>query len=397
MSNLHAKQGITSDISKSAAIKFVILLCIISLFADMTYEGARSVTGAFLAELGASAIIVGFVAGFGELLGYGLRLILGYLVDKTSRYWTITIVGYLLNLLAVPLLAIAGNWQMAALLIIVERIGKAIRTPARDAMLAHSGQQIGSGWAFGINELLDQTGALLGPLIIAAVVYFKGDYREGFALLLAPAIIALCILLIARMLYPKPQNLETKLNLNAKGMDSTFWLYVISASFLAAGYADFTLMAFHFAKDAIFSNTMIPISYAVAMGISGPTALLFGRIFDRNGFSILIVVTLLSALFAPLVFWGGAYLVFIGVALWSIGLSAHESLMGAVIANMVSSDKRGSAYGIFYTAFGISWFVGSTLMGMLYDVSITYLIIFSVVTQLIAAVLLIFVMKRLNK
>lgn len=389
-------QNASADISKSAAIKFVILLGVISLFADMTYEGARSVTGAFLAELGASATIVGFVAGFGELLGYGLRLISGYLVDRTARYWTITIIGYLLNLIAVPLLALAGNWQMASMLIIIERIGKAIRTPARDAMLAHSGQQIGSGWAFGVNEFLDQMGAMIGPLIIAAVFYLKGDYREGFAILLAPALIAISILFIARTLYPKPQNLETKLNLDAKGMNSTFWIYVISASLVAAGYADFTLMAFHFAKNAILSNTMIPISYAVAMGMSGLAALWFGRIFDRSGFSILIIVTILSSLFAPLVFWGGAYLVFIGVALWSIGLSAHESLMNAVIANMVTTNKRGSAYGVFNTAFGISWFLGSALMGILYDISITYLIIFAVATQLIAAILLYFVMKRLE-
>ena len=176
------------DLSKATALRFVILLGIVSLFADMTYESARSISGPYLATFGASAAVVGFVAGFGELVGYALRLISGYLADRTGKYWTITIVGYACNLLAVPLLALAGHWWVAASLMIIERIGKAIRVPSRDAMLSHAGHKMGMGWVFGLHEALDQLGAMLGPLIVAGILYFKGSYQQSFAILLIPAL-----------------------------------------------------------------------------------------------------------------------------------------------------------------------------------------------------------------
>lgn len=394
--NKPKQKRVFTDINKPSALKFVILIGFISLFADMTYEGARSVTGPYLAQLGANAVIVGFVAGFGELLGYSLRLISGYLADKTARYWTIAFIGYFLNLLAVPLLALTSHWQAAAMLMILERVGKAIRIPSRDAMLSHSAHQLGAGWAFGLHEAMDKTGAMIGPLIIAGVLYFKGDYRDGFLILLAPALICLGILVMARRIYPKPQHLESvSSSLEAKGMNKTFWLYVASSAFIAAGYADFSLMAFHFVKKSVISPTLIPIYYALAMGISGSAAILFGRLYDRKGFFILIIATVISSLFAPLVFWGEFILVFLGVCLWSVGLGAHETLMRAVVSKMVPMNKRGSAYGIFNMVFGISWFLGSILMGLLYDKSIAALIIFSVVTQLIAVPMLYIVMRRM--
>jgi MFS-type transporter involved in bile tolerance (Atg22 family) len=189
-------------------VTFVVLLGMVSLFADMTYEGARSVTGPYLAVLGASATIVGIVAGLGELLGYGLRLVAGYLGDRTGRYWAITILGYAVNLLAVPLLALAGRWELAALLLLAERAGKAIRTPTRDAMLSHATAATGRGWGFGLHEAMDQTGALLGPLLVAGVLAVRGAYEAAFALLLLPALAALAVLLAARARYPDPRGFE---------------------------------------------------------------------------------------------------------------------------------------------------------------------------------------------
>ena len=163
-------------ISKGTALKFVVLLGVVSLFADMTYEGARSITGPYLAILGASATAVGIVAGFGELIGYALRLVSGYISDRTGKYWTVTLFGYFINLLAVPLLALAGSWEVAAFLMITERMGKAIRNPSRDAMLSHATQSIGRGWGFGLHEAMDQIGAILGPLIVATVLYLNGGF-----------------------------------------------------------------------------------------------------------------------------------------------------------------------------------------------------------------------------
>lgn len=364
----------------------------------MTYEAARSITGPFLATLGASAAVVGFVAGFGEFLGYSLRLISGYVADKTQRYWTITIIGYATNLLAVPALALAENWYIASILIILERTGKAIRTPARDAMLSHAGSHIGVGWAFGLHEALDQWGAMIGPLIVAAVLYYKGSYQESFALLVIPALIALTVLLIAFKLYPHPHQLEIKLKgLESQGMTLPFWIYLVGAGLIAAGYADFSLIAYHFEKKAILSPVWIPIVYSFAMGIITISAPLLGYLYDRRGFRVLIWVSILSTLFSPFVFFGGFYLVLLGIALWSIGIGAHESLMRAIIANMISSKKRASAYGVFNAGFGAFWFLGSVIIGILYDFSVLPVVIFSVVTQLLAIPILVWVKKRIEK
>lgn len=371
--------------SSTTALKFVVLLGVVSLFADMTYEAARSITGPYLALLGASGTIVGIVAGFGELVGYALRLISGVVADKTGQYWGITIVGYGINLVAVPLLALAGHWELAAFFIIAERMGKGIRTPARDAMLSHATAEMGRGWGFGLHEALDQVGAMLGPLIVAAVLYFNGTYQTGFAILAIPAVLALSVLIAARVLYPTPRDLETGVAApGSHDFPRTFRRYLAGATFVAAGYADFPLIAYHFGKAATVPEVWIPVFYAIAMGVDALAALIFGRLFDRAGISILMVAVLLSALFAPLVFQGGFYAALGGMILWGIGMGAQESIMRAGVAEMVAPDRRASAYGVFSMGFGFYWFVGSAVMGWFYDISIPLVVAFSVATQLLA-------------
>ncbi|MBI4528907.1 MAG: MFS transporter [Deltaproteobacteria bacterium] len=380
---------------KTSALQFVILIGIVSLFADMTYEGARSITGPYLAVLGASATVVGLVAAFGELVGYGLRLVSGYISDRTGRYWTVTVAGYVVNMLAVPLLALAGRWEVAAVLMIVERMGKAIRNPPRDAMLSHATKEMGRGWGFGLHEALDQIGAVLGPLTVTAVLYFEGSYQTGFAVLLVPALLALSVLLVARLLHPRPRDLEAiSPEIEAKGFPRKYWIYLAAAALIAAGYADFPLIAYHFEKASVVSGNWIPVFYAVAMGVDALAALIFGRLFDRVGLSILIVVSALSAFFAPLVFLENFYLGLVGMGLWGVGMGAQESIMRAAIAGMVPTNRRGSAYGIFNSAYGVFWFLGSALMGILYDISIPSLIAFSVASQLAALPLLVLIKKR---
>ena len=265
-----------NSLDRKRALRFVLILGIVSLFADITYEGARSITGPFLAILGASAAVVGFVAGLGELVGYALRVVSGYFADRTQKYWTITIVGYLINLLAVPLLALTHHWPVAAVLIIMERLGKAIRTPARDAMLSHAGDHLGMGWGFGIHEAMDQIGAMCGPLIVAAVLYFKGDsdYPLAFAILAIPALLAIATLLFAKKIYPHPHQLSVKsIEFHSEGIPRIFWFYFIGALFVAAGFADFPLVAYHFEKKNLLPPAWIPLSYAIAMGVDGAAAL----------------------------------------------------------------------------------------------------------------------------
>jgi MFS family permease len=366
-------------------LKFVILLGVVSLFGDLTYEGARSINGPFLALLGASGTAVGVIAGSGELVGYALRFVSGRLADRTHRYWDITIVGYFVNLLAVPLLALAGRWEVAAALMIAERLGKAIRTPARDAMLSHAGNAVGRGWAFGLHEALDQGGAVAGPLVVAAILYARGGYPAAFGALLVPALLALGVLFAAWRLYPTPRDFEpTTPELDTHGYSRGYWIYLIAVALIAAAYVDFPLIAFHFGKHRIVAPPSIPVLYALAMGTAALAALVFGRIFDRIGLAVLIGATALAAPAALLVFRGGAAGAVIGMALWGVGAGAHESIMRAAIAGMVPPDRRGSAYGVFNAGYGVAWFLGSVLMGYLYDVAPAILVVFSVVLQLAA-------------
>ena len=382
---------------KSRALKFVVLIGVVSFFADFTYEGARSITGPYLAILGASATLVGFIAGFGELLGYGLRLVSGRLSERTGEFWPITLFGYVVQMSAVPLLALAPNWQVAGLLIVVERIGKAIRNPPRDVMLSHAAKQIGYGWGFGLHEALDQFGALFGPLVVAAVLAARGNYKTAFAILLVPAIVTLLLLVFARFSYPKPEDLEVSVsNVEASGLPRVFWIYLIGAGLVAAGFADFSLMAYHFEKASVIPNIWVPVFYSVAMGVSGIGSLLFGHLFDRVGIWILVPLTLIAAASAPLVFLGGFWVALIGSALWGLGMGVHESIIPAAVATMVPHQRRPSAYGIFTAGYGVSWFVGSVIIGRLYDVSVFALIVFSVLAQMVAIPIFVNVNKRLR-
>ncbi len=370
---------------RNQALRFVLLIGVVSFFADFVYEGARSVNGPYLAILGASATLVGTIAGLGELLGYGLRLVSGPLSERTGEFWPITLFGYFVQMTAVPLLAWAPNWQTAGLLIVLERVGKAIRNPPRDVMLSHASKEIGLGFGFGLHEAMDQAGALLGPFVMAVILARHGSYRDAFVTLMIPAVIALCFVVLARILYPKPQYLEVKpTQLGRSGLPRVFWVYLAGASLVAAGFADFSLLAFHFEKTSAVPSTWIPISYSIAMATSGIGSLIFGRLFDRTGIWILIPLTLISAISAPLVFLGGFWLALIGVAVWGLGMGVHESIIPAAVATMVPQERRPSAYGIFTGSYGLFWFIGSVAIGKLYDISIPALLAFSVGAQFLA-------------
>jgi MFS family permease len=380
--------------SRDASLKFVLLIGVLSFFADFTYEGSRGITGPFLAILGASGTLVGIVAGLGELLGYGLRVVSGQLSQRTQGFWPITLFGYFIQMLSVPLLALAGDWKTAALLILVERVGKAIRNPPRDVMLSYAAKEVGYGWAFGAHEALDQSGALVGPLLMAAVLSSRGDYRLAFGVLAVPAVVTLSFLLLARVLYPRPEDLDASVpDVRAEGLPRVFWVYLGGAALVAAGFADFQLITYHFEKADALDTTWIPIMYSIAMAVSGAGSLVFGRMFDRLGIRVLIPLTLVSAVFAPLVFLGGFWPLLVGSALWGLGMGVHESIVPAAVATMVPRGRRPSAYGLFTAGYGVAWFIGSAIMGILYDVSVTAVVIFCVALQLAAVPIFVRVLR----
>lgn len=383
--------------NKNKAFYFIILLGLVSLFADITYEGARSIIGPYLAMLGASAAVVGFVAGFGEFIGYGIRILSGFISDKTQRYWLITILGYTINLLAIPLLALAGHWQLAALLIMTERLGKAIRTPARDTLLSHAAHSFGKGFGFGLHEAMDQIGAMTGPIIVAVVLAWKHSYPFAFIALGVPVILALTILITARYIYPNPSKLESepKIDKTTK-ITATFWIYLGAVSLIAAGFADYPLVAFHIKKVKIVSDNWIPILYSMAMGVDALSALIFGYLFDKKGLLAMILAVLLTAWFAPLVFSLKLNYIVIGIILWGIGLGVQESIIRAFVSNIIDKDRRATGYGIFNAGFGTAWFIGSALMGILYTKSLSMLIYFSVSIQLASIPIIYFVYRRIK-
>ena len=377
--------------------RFVLIIGIVNFFADITYEGARSIVGPFLGSLGASAAIVGFVAGFGELIGYGLRSVSGYFADKTRRYWPVAFVGYAINMLAVPALALAGNWPLAAALVIAERTGRAIRRPAVESMLSHAGKSIGQGWVFGLNEALDQTGATLGPLITAFVLYRHGGYRHAFAVLFNSALLCLLVLFIAWFLHRRPSEMEESIPPSSgRRFSRAYWLYLVAGGLIAAGFADFSLIAFHFQKTATVPQGLIPVFYAVAMASGALASLVLGKLLDKLGLPVLLVAFGVPAFFAPLVFLRGTTLELVGMIFWGIGMGAQDSCLKAVLSAVVPSDRRSTAFGTFDTGFGVAWFVGSVIMGLLYERSIPALVIFSVTLQILALPVLAFAEKESN-
>ncbi len=379
---------------KKTAFAFIILMGIVSLFSDITHEGAASIIGAYLSLAGASAAVIGFTSGLGGFIGYSMRIVTGLIADRTGKYWPMTILGYVIDCMAIPALALVprGGWVLACGLIIVQRIGKAVKKPAKDTLLSFAATQYGAGKSFAIQEVIDQIGAVLGPVILFMVLWLKRDsdlfsaYSVCFLILGIPALTTVVLLLFARRKFPNPENFEPDVKKTVKiRMNRPFLLYLIAISLFSLGFLDFPLITMHTARRGMLPDDFLPLIYAGAMFLDAVAALVFGWLFDKYGLSILMLSTLIAAPFAWFVFGGSSpWALFIGVGLWGIGMGAQESVLKAAVTSLVPKGNRSTGYGVFQTAFGICLFIGSWLMGILYDVSIPALIAFSVLTQLAA-------------
>jgi len=384
------------DNQKKTAYHFIVLMGIVSLFGDITYEGARSITGPYLAILGASAGIVGFASGLGEFIGYAFRLVSGYYADRTRSYWPITIAGYAL-ILSIPLLGLVSHWWFAVVLLVIERMGKAIRTPARDAILSHATKQVGRGWGFAVHEALDQVGAFAGPFIFSVVFILEGSYRDGFKILWIPAFLTLVFLSIARVRVESPQKLETQTESEQKTrgrLSGTFWFYSLFIFLSVAGFAHFQIMSYHFKIKSIVTDVQIPIFYAVAMGTDALVALVIGKLYDKTGLKSLIAIPLLTLPIPFFAFSQSYAFAIVSVVLWGAVMGIHETTMRAAIADLTSLEHRGFAYGLFNAVYGASWLFGGTIMGILYDRSPRYIFIFTLFMELISILVFVVMKKR---
>ena len=389
----------------SRAMTFIILFGIVSLFSDMTHEGASSIRGAYLALLGASAGTIGFISGLGELIGYSMRYVFGKITDKTKKYWPMVIFGYILDILAVPALALVGEkgWIAAALLLVIQRMGKAIKKPAKDTIMSFAASQEGVGKSFGIQEMLDQIGAFLGPVFLYLVMLFKTDgttfeiYRTAFAFLAIPGFITILLLFITKREFPNPEAFEPESKKEeAFVMKKSFIYYIVGISFFAFGFMDYALVIMHISKNftglggsygtfRLISEETLPLLYAGAMLVDAVAALIFGHIYDKKGVRALVISTIISAPFSLFIFGFKSELaILFGLVLWGIGMGAQESILKAAVTSMVPKKNRATGYGIFECSFGIFWFLGSWLLGVIYSKSLPLMIGLSIFAQLLA-------------
>ncbi len=383
---------------------FIILFGIVSLFSDMTHEGASSIRGAYLSLLGASAATIGFISGLGELVGYSMRYVFGKLTDKSKQYWPMTIAGYVLDIIAVPALALVGEhgWIAACVLLVIQRMGKAIKKPAKDTIMSFAASQEGVGKSFGIQEVLDQIGAFIGPVLLYLVMLFKTEgttyeiYSTCFAVLAIPGAITLILLIVTRCKFPNPEHFEPEPKEYVPfKIKKEFILYIAGISLFAFGFIDYSIIIMHVSRtyshlapglsetSALVSTGSLPLLYAGAMLVDAVAALFFGMMYDKNGVKALVWSTVISAPFAVFVFaFDSVPMLLIGVALWGVGMGAQESILKAAVTSMVPKASRATGYGVFECSFGAFWFLGSWLMGVLYDVSIPAMIAVSVIAQL---------------
>jgi len=396
------------------ALQSVVLFGIVSLLADVTYESARSIIGPYMAMLGASAIAISVVSGAGELVGYGVRLLSGRLADRTQRYWLLVWLGYGVNLLSVPLLALVGRWELAAVLVIAERLGKAVRAPSRDALLSHATQHIGHGKGYGLHEALDQIGAVTGPLLVATAIAQGFGYRGAFAMLVVPAVAALGVLWLVQKVVPRTDGFPDRASEehgNVQSLPQSFRRFLFAACVAAAGMVDFPLLAYHVHAAGLANDAFVPGLYALAMAVDAMAALALGRLFDRLGIRTLATGSIVSSLAALFVVGAGSLIhdgssslasiagslihdgssllasiaLILGMIAWGIGMGAHESILRASVAVLVPAPLRGSGFGALSAWYGISWFGGSVLLGVLYHWHPLAMAIAAAVFQIVAA------------
>jgi MFS family permease len=375
---------------------FVLAFGLVSLFADMVYEGARSIIGPYLATLGASATLVGLVAGAGELIGYGLRLGSAYLVTRSRHYWTWTIAGYALTVLSVPLIGASGGLVGAMLLYGGERLGKAVRSPAKDTLLSHASAATGRGKAFGVHQLMDQLGAVAGPLLLAAMLAWRAsDYRFAFATLIVPGVFVLAILLWLRARVPDPslyepatvakQDDERSASANVRSLPARFWQYVAAIAILSCGIASFPLLAFHAQTRHLLTDATVPVLFAVAMLVDGVTGLLIGHVYDRRG-PVVLLAAPVAACGAALAFSSSARLVWLGVAVWGMVNGVLDSTVKAAVTALVPSASRALAFGWLSLVRGLGLLVAGGVLGIAYDHSIPLTIALIVIANVLALV-----------
>lgn len=376
--------------------RFVVWFGTISLLADFVYEGARSITGPLLASLRASALVVGVVTGAGEAAALILRLVSGPLADRTGRFWGWTIAGYALTVVSVPVLGLAGVLWVACSLVIAERVGKAVRSPAKDTLLSYATAVTGRGRGFAVHQAMDQVGALIGPLTVAGVLALTGgDYAPALGVLALPGVAVLALLVRLRHHVPQPAVYESAATEAAAGTETgsgrlpaVFWRYAAFTAVTTSGFATYGVLSFHLVTHGMLATAWVPVLYAGAMAMDALAALATGWAYDRIGPRVLAVLPLLAASVPVLAFGGSLALAVIGSLVWGAAMGIQESTLQATVADLVPPGRRATAYGVFAGVIGAATLAGGALVGGLYGYSVPVLVVVVVAIQAAALVLL---------
>jgi MFS family permease len=403
-----------------SAWRFVVWFGIVAMFADIVYEGARSITGPLLASLGASALVVGVVTGVGEAAALLLRLVSGPLTDRTGRFWAWTLAGYALTVVSVPLLGLASALWVASGLVIAERVGKAVRSPAKDTLLSHATAVTGRGRGFAVHEALDQVGALTGPLAVAGVLAVTGnDYTPALLVLAVPGVVAFALVVWLCVRVPRPALYEldretatsTPAGVTAGvtvgtaetaavpvvpsgALPGAFWAYAAFAGLTTIGFATFGVLSFHLVTAGLLSAAAVPVLYAAAMVVDAVAAVATGLAYDRLGARVLVVLPFVAALVPMLAFSGTVAVAVVGALAWGVALGVQESTLRATVADLVGPGRRATAYGIFGAVLGVSAAAGGALAGGLYEVSVPLLVSVTAALQLLALTVLVVTLRR---
>lgn len=372
--------------AKNAALAGVLLLGLVSLLGDVIYEGSRSVISPFLLSLGASALVVGLALGAGEFVGYALRGVFGVVSDRTGSYWGLTIAGYSL-LISIPLLALAGRWEVALALVIAERLSKAVRTPARDTLLSHVAKGMGTGKAFGLHELLDQVGAVAGPAIVSVVLLLSGKYEIAFGAMIVPYLAMMAVLTIARRKFGEVAGRRGKPGKRGQRPGPRFVRYSAAVALNCAGLVSIFLILYR-ATALGMIGWVIPLLYLATQAVDAISAVASGYAYDRIGRKILFLPFILSALPSLMVF-GGSECLMLSAIIFGVIYGMQESVYRAAVADIVPPGSRGTAYGIFHTLYGFGFLVSGAIFGMLIDGGMwTAAVLYTVCVQAAAVSLL---------